>query len=42
MSVDTASSQPGRRRDFALKREVGMIGLLWASMGSIIGSGWLF
>jgi amino acid transporter len=42
MSIDTAPSQPGRRRDFALKREVGLIGLMWASMGSIIGSGWLF
>src|SRR3954462_8556959 len=44
MSVDTAPSQPGsgRKRDFALKREVGLIGLMWASMGSIIGSGWLF
>src|SRR5919107_5567991 len=42
MSVDTAPSQPGRKRNFALKREVGLIGLMWASMGSIIGSGWLF
>jgi amino acid transporter len=25
-----------------LKRQVGLIGLLWASEGSIIGSGWLF
>ena len=25
-----------------LKREVGFLGLLWASEGSIIGSGWLF
>jgi amino acid transporter len=25
-----------------LKREIGMVGLIWASMGSIIGSGWLF
>ncbi|WP_441246849.1 APC family permease [Kitasatospora sp. McL0602] len=25
-----------------LRREVGLIGLLWASVGSIIGSGWLF
>jgi amino acid transporter len=25
-----------------LKREIGFIGLLWASGGSIIGSGWLF
>jgi amino acid transporter len=26
----------------SLAREIGLIGLLWASMGSIIGSGWLF
>jgi amino acid transporter len=26
----------------ALRREIGLIGILWASMGSIIGSGWLF
>lgn len=25
-----------------LRREVGFIGLIWASEGSIIGSGWLF
>ena len=25
-----------------LKRDVGIWGLLWASEGSIIGSGWLF
>jgi amino acid transporter len=25
-----------------LKREIGLIGLLWASAGSIIGSGWLY
>ncbi|WP_063737304.1 APC family permease [Streptomyces sp. RTd22] len=25
-----------------LRREVGLIGLLWASVGSIIGSGWLY
>jgi amino acid transporter len=30
------------RRPVSLKREIGMIGLLWASVGSIIGSGWLF
>src|SRR5213592_5316224 len=29
----------GRR---GLRREIGFIGLLWASAGSIIGSGWLF
>jgi len=28
--------------DPGLKREVGFIGLMWASEGSIIGSGWLF
>ncbi|MGO9560965.1 MAG: APC family permease [Acidimicrobiales bacterium] len=33
------------QRDLAnegLKREVGLLGLMWASEGSIIGSGWLF
>jgi amino acid transporter len=30
------NSRPG------LKREIGFIGLIWASEGSIIGSGWLF
>ena len=28
--------------DSGLKRNVGFIGLIWASTGSIIGSGWLF
>src|SRR5690349_4649521 len=32
-------SAPGRP---GLRREIGFIGLLWASGGSIIGSGWLF
>ncbi|TVZ80639.1 APC family permease [Streptomyces sp. BK340] len=32
----TAKDQGGLRRD------VGLIGLMWASVGSIIGSGWLF
>src|SRR5438105_8210842 len=31
-----APAKPG------LRREIGFIGLLWASGGSIIGSGWLF
>ena len=31
-----------RQRSTKLLREVGLIGLMWASMGSIIGSGWLF
>ncbi|MCW2781970.1 MAG: amino acid permease [Marmoricola sp.] len=38
----TATAPKAPRRSTALKREVGLIGLLWASMGSIIGSGWLF
>lgn len=25
-----------------LRRDVGLLGLLWASEGSLIGSGWLF
>jgi len=31
-----------RPRRPGLRREIGFIGLLWASGGSIIGSGWLF
>jgi amino acid transporter len=39
----TAAQTPEpKRRNTALLREVGLIGLTWASMGSIIGSGWLF
>src|SRR5262245_59153338 len=34
-------SKPTKRRT-SLVREVGLVGLMWASMGSIIGSGWLF
>jgi amino acid transporter len=34
--VEPGSPRPG------LRREIGFIGLLWASGGSIIGSGWLF
>ncbi|HEU5272337.1 MAG TPA: APC family permease, partial [Xanthobacteraceae bacterium] len=30
------------RMSAGLRREIGFIGLLWASAGSIIGSGWLF
>lgn len=32
----------GAPRRPGLRREIGFIGLLWASGGSIIGSGWLF
>jgi amino acid transporter len=36
----TAAPRRGARP--GLRREIGFIGLLWASGGSIIGSGWLF
>ena len=38
---DTATA-PRPERSTSLVREVGKIGLIWASVGSIIGSGWLF
>ena len=34
--------EPARAPARSLRREIGLISLLWASMGSIIGSGWLF
>jgi amino acid transporter len=37
-----AGSSGGGKSGVSLAREIGLIGLLWASMGSIIGSGWLF
>ena len=39
--MTTLQTEP-KQRNTKLLREVGLIGLLWASMGSIIGSGWLF
>ena len=43
MSAVTDATPPASsRRSTALMREVGLIGLIWASVGSIIGSGWLF
>jgi amino acid transporter len=39
ISEATAAAQRGRP---GLKREIGFVGLIWASEGSIIGSGWLF
>ena len=36
-----APGRPGLQKR-GLRREIGFIGLLWASGGSIIGSGWLF
>jgi amino acid transporter len=42
MSVQTTQSLPPARHSTSLRREIGLVGLTWASMGSIIGSGWLF
>src|SRR5437868_474420 len=39
--TDRPVGAPSPRRT-GLRREIGFIGLLWASAGSIIGSGWLF
>jgi amino acid transporter len=36
------AEQAPARRPVSLKREIGIISMLWASVGSIIGSGWLF
>ncbi|HEY0472193.1 MAG TPA: APC family permease [Kribbella sp.] len=41
MATSEATPSAQRSRP-GLKREVGFIGLIWASEGSIIGSGWLF
>ncbi|MGZ6748694.1 MAG: APC family permease [Nocardioides sp.] len=38
----TATQAPPKKRNTKLVRDVGIVGLTWASMGSIIGSGWLF
>src|ERR671938_1147080 len=40
--MSVAMQEQPTRRPVSLKREIGVIGLLWASVGSIIGSGWLF
>src|SRR5512144_993769 len=40
VATDTATAT--RTEEPQLKRHVGVIGLLFASVGSIIGSGWLF
>jgi amino acid transporter len=41
MATDQAT-RARKKRDHALKRHIGLVGLTWASVGSIIGSGWLF
>jgi amino acid transporter len=42
VAMTTTQAPKPRQRNTKLVREVGLIGLTWASMGSIIGSGWLF
>ena len=42
MAVADPVVAPRTPRTTGLRREIGFIGLLWASGGSIIGSGWLF
>src|SRR5215469_9327064 len=42
MSTHSESGAARAPQGIALKREIGFIGLTWASVGSIIGSGWLF
>ncbi|MET8246840.1 APC family permease [Streptomyces sp. NPDC005202] len=41
VNVDHAALDVTRDRT-GLRRDVGLIGLMWASVGSIIGSGWLY
>src|ERR671937_2117512 len=44
-ATDASVTQPSvlvPTRRVGLRREIGFVGLLWASGGSIIGSGWLF
>ncbi|MEV6056748.1 APC family permease [Streptomyces sp. NPDC052107] len=41
MAVSEAAPGP-KTRKAGLRREIGFVGLIWASEGSIIGSGWLF
>jgi amino acid transporter len=41
-TVQEAPPPVGAPVDEGLKRDVGLLGLMWASEGSIIGSGWLF
>lgn len=41
-TVAPAGMARGRRSDTTLRRDIGFVGLIWASEGSIIGSGWLF
>lgn len=42
MAAHESSAAGGSGHSTHLRREIGLIGLLWASEGSIIGSGWLY
>ena len=43
LGMATSAAVPSARQSRpGLKRDIGFIGLIWASEGSIIGSGWLF
>jgi amino acid transporter len=42
MATETSAASVTRPADVGLKREMGLIGAIWASESSIIGSGWLF
>ena len=42
MATDTPLAASRAPSNIKLYRQVGLIGLLWASEGSVIGSGWLF
>ena len=45
VAMTTLQEQPDRlriRRRPTMRRDIGTVGLLFASVGSIIGSGWLF
>ncbi|MEU1706757.1 APC family permease [Streptomyces sp. NPDC005706] len=42
VKVDHAVPQATTDSGGGLRRDVGLIGLMWASVGSIIGSGWLY
>ena len=42
MAVAADAGPRPARSSVSLKKEIGLTSMLWASMGSIIGSGWLF
>lgn len=43
LGMATSAAVPSARQSRpGLKRDIGFVGLIWASEGSIIGSGWLF